>query len=63
MNQAVQLIKINKFSYDDYGNIKTVSDSRGATLSYKYDGVEHMFVREITVKILLHKIYYKKILD
>ena len=39
---------INKLTYDDYGNIETVSDSRGATLSYKYDGVEHMFVREIT---------------
>ena len=39
---------INKFAYDDYGNIKTVSDSRGATLSYKYDDVENMFVKEIT---------------
>ena len=38
----------NKLTYDDYGNIETVSDSRGATLSYKYDGVEHMFVKEIT---------------
>ena len=38
----------NKLTYDDYGNIKTVSDSRGATLSYKYDDVEHMFVKEIT---------------
>ena len=38
----------NYVIYDDYGNIKTVSDSRGATLSYVYDGVEHMFVEEIT---------------
>ena len=38
----------NKLTYDDYGNIKTVSDSRGATLTYKYDDVEHMFVKEIT---------------
>ena len=38
----------NKLTYDDYGNIETVSDSRGATLTYKYDGVEHMFVKEIT---------------
>ena len=40
----------NKLTYDDYGNIQTVSDSRGATLSYVYDGVEHMFAREITQK-------------
>ena len=39
---------INRLTYDDYGNIKTVSDNRGATLTYKYDGVEHMFVKEIT---------------
>ncbi|MGN0756120.1 toxin TcdB middle/N-terminal domain-containing protein [Treponema sp.] len=38
----------NRLTYDDYGNIETVSDSRGATLSYKYDDVEYMFVREIT---------------
>lgn len=38
----------NKLTYDGYGNIQTVSDSRGATLSYVYDGVEHMFVKEIT---------------
>ena len=38
----------NKLTYDDYGNIETVSDSRGATLSYKYDDVENMFVKEIT---------------
>ncbi|MBR6582212.1 MAG: hypothetical protein IKK80_01210, partial [Treponema sp.] len=38
----------NYVIYDDYGNIKTVSDSRGATLSYVYDGVENMFVEEIT---------------
>ncbi|MCR5080656.1 MAG: hypothetical protein K6B17_04870 [Treponema sp.] len=41
---------VNKLTYDEYGNIKTVSDSRGATLSYKYDDVEHMFVKEITQK-------------
>ena len=38
----------NYVIYDDYGNIKTVSDSRGATLSYVYDDVENMFVKEIT---------------
>ena len=38
----------NRLTYDDYGNIETVSDSRGATLSYKYDDVEYMFVKEIT---------------
>ena len=38
----------NKLAYDNYGNIKTVSDSRGATLTYKYDDVENMFVKEIT---------------
>ena len=39
---------INRLTYDDYGNIETVSDSRGATLSYKYDDVENMFIKEIT---------------
>ncbi|MBP5447220.1 MAG: RHS repeat protein, partial [Treponema sp.] len=39
---------INKLTYDNYGNIQTVSDSRGAALSYKYDDVENMFVKEIT---------------
>lgn len=38
----------NKLTYDNYGNIETVSDSRGATLSYVYDDVENMFVKEIT---------------
>ena len=38
----------NRLTYDDYGNIQTVSDSRGATLSYVYDDVENMFVKEIT---------------
>ena len=38
----------NRLTYDDYRNIETVSDSRGAALSYKYDDVENMFVKEIT---------------
>ena len=37
----------NILSYDEYGNIKRVSDSRGATLSYVYDNQENMFVTEI----------------
>ena len=41
---------LNTLSYDEYGNIKSVSDSRGATLSYSYDDKEHMFVKEITQK-------------
>ena len=39
---------INKLSYTEHGNIESVADSRGATLSYKYDGDEYMFVNEIS---------------
>ena len=39
---------INKLSYTKHGNIESVKDSRGATLTYKYDDVENMFVKEIT---------------
>ena len=39
---------VDKFSYDSYGNIKSVTDSRGATLSYKYDKDENMFVNEVS---------------
>ena len=39
---------INKLSYTKHGNIESVADSRGATLSYKYDGDEYMFVNEIS---------------
>ena len=38
----------NKFKYDTYGNIRTATDSRGATLSYSYDSKENMFVTEIS---------------
>ena len=38
---------INKLSYTKHGNIESVKDSRGATLSYKYDGDEYMFVNEV----------------
>ena len=37
----------NYISYDDYGNIKKVTDSRGATLTYEYDETEYMFVTKI----------------
>ncbi|WP_287049386.1 hypothetical protein [Treponema sp.] len=37
----------NFLSYDEYGNIKRVSDGRGATLAYTYDNDENMFVTEI----------------
>ena len=40
----------NKISYDDYGNIKSMSDSRGATVSYSYDKEEHMLATGITQK-------------
>ena len=39
---------INRLTYDDYGNIETVSDSRGATLAYTYDKDENMFVTGIS---------------
>lgn len=37
----------NTLAYDRYGNISSVSDSRGETLSYKYDADENMFATEI----------------
>ena len=39
---------VNTLKYDSYGNIKSVADSRGATLSYSYDSKENMFVTEIS---------------
>ena len=38
---------VNTFKYDNYGNIIKVSDSRGATLEYKYDETHNMFLEEI----------------
>ena len=38
----------NELSYDEYGNIRKVSDGRGAAISYEYDPDEHMFVTEVT---------------
>nr|MBP3282511.1 hypothetical protein [Treponema sp.] len=34
----------NRLGYDKYGNIASVTDGRGATLSYEYDGTDGMFV-------------------
>ena len=39
---------INTITYDEYGNISSVKDSLGATLSYVYDSTEKMFVTEIS---------------
>ena len=39
---------LNTLSYDSYGNIKSATDSRGATLAYTYDNDENMFVTEIS---------------
>ena len=39
---------INELAYDGYGNIKSVRDARGATISYTYDGAENMFPTEIS---------------
>ena len=39
---------VHTLKYDSYGNIKSVTDSRGATLSYKYDKDENMFVNEVS---------------
>lgn len=39
---------LNTLSYDSYGNIKSATDSRGATLSYEYDKDENMFVNEVS---------------
>ena len=33
--------------YDSYGNISSVTDGRGATVAYSYDGTENMFVTDI----------------
>ena len=38
----------NRISYDKYGNISSMTDSRRATLGYKYDSTENMFVTEIS---------------
>ena len=38
----------NFLTYDKFGNIKRISDSRGATLAYTYDEDENMFVSEIS---------------
>ena len=39
---------VHTLKYDSYGNIKSVTDSRGANLSYKYDKDENMFVNEVS---------------
>ena len=39
---------VHTLKYDRYGNILSVTDSRGATLSYKYDKDENMFVNEVS---------------
>ena len=39
---------VNTLKYDSYGNINSVADSRGATLSYTYDSKENMFVTEVS---------------
>ena len=39
---------VNTLTYDEYGNISSVKDSIGATLSYIYDEDENMFVKEIS---------------
>ena len=38
---------VNTLKYDSYGNIKSVADSRGATLSYTYDDDVNMFITRI----------------
>ncbi|MEE3314144.1 MAG: toxin TcdB middle/N-terminal domain-containing protein [Treponema sp.] len=39
----------SSLSYDGYGNIKSVSDSRGAKISYEYDvNIENMFITGIS---------------
>ena len=53
LNELHQYYDINNYSanalnYDRYGNILSVTDSRGATLSYKYDKDENMFVNEVS---------------
>ena len=53
LNELHQYYDINNYSanalnYDRYGNILSVTDSRGAILSYKYDKDENMFVNEVS---------------
>ena len=38
---------VNTLKYDSYGNIKSMADSRGATLSYTYDDDVNMFITRI----------------
>ncbi|WP_318677325.1 toxin TcdB middle/N-terminal domain-containing protein, partial [Treponema sp.] len=38
---------VHTLKYDSYGNISSVTDSRGATVAYSYDGTENMFVTDI----------------
>ena len=38
---------VSTLKYDSYGNIKSVADSRGATLSYTYDKDVNMFITEV----------------
>lgn len=37
----------NNITYDTYGNILSISDSKGVTLSYIYESTENTFVEEI----------------
>ena len=39
---------VSTLKYDSYGNIKSVADSKGATLSYTYDKDENMFINEVS---------------
>ena len=39
---------VHTLKYDSYGNINSLTDSRGATLSYEYDKDENMFVNEVS---------------
>lgn len=39
---------LHTFSYDGFGNLISVRDSRGATVSYGYDSVVHQFVESIS---------------
>ncbi len=48
----------NFLTYDKFGNIKRISDSRGATIAYDYDEEENMFVTEIYSRPT-QEIYYK----
>ena len=53
LNELHQYYDINNYSanalnYDRYGNILSVTDSRGANLAYTYDKDENMFVNEVS---------------